>query len=118
MHFEDQIIGYGDGARTEFQLTKTYRSGENAYARPIDKPVPGSVRIGMHDTELRDGVAFSVDTATGRVTFAEPPITGIAVTAGFEFDVPVRFDTAAIQTSVANFQAGEVPSIAVVEVRV
>ncbi|QFS82038.1 hypothetical protein FIU97_04540 [Roseivivax sp. THAF40] len=118
VHFEDQIIGYGDGARTEFQLTKTYRSGENAYARPIDKPVPGSVRIGMHDTELRDGVAFSVDTATGRVTFAEPPITGIAVTAGFEFDVPVRFDTAAIQTSVANFQAGEVPSIAVVEVRV
>jgi uncharacterized protein (TIGR02217 family) len=39
------------------------------------------------------------------------------VTAGFEFDVPVRFDTDLIQVSVASFRAGEVPRVPVVEVR-
>ncbi|MHA6325478.1 phage distal tail protein, Rcc01695 family [Roseivivax sp. CAU 1753] len=117
-HFEDQIIGYGDGVTLQFPLIKTYRSGEGSYARPITKPVAGTVRVGLHDTELRPGVAFEVDEDTGLVTFAEPPTTGIAITAGYEFDVPVRFDASAIQTSVASFQAGEVPSVPVVEVRV
>ncbi|MEM6307067.1 MAG: DUF2460 domain-containing protein, partial [Pseudomonadota bacterium] len=39
------------------------------------------------------------------------------ITAGFEFDVPVRFDTDQIVTSVSHFQAGEVPNVPVVEVR-
>jgi uncharacterized protein (TIGR02217 family) len=51
------------------------------------------------------------------VTFAEPPGAGARVTAGFEFDVPVRFDTERLQISIAGFQAGEVPSVPVVEVR-
>jgi enamine deaminase RidA (YjgF/YER057c/UK114 family) len=46
-----------------------------------------------------------------------PVSTGVVVTAGFEFDVPVRFDTDRIQTSVASFQAGDAPSVPVVEVR-
>ncbi len=33
-------------------------------------------------------------------------------------DVPVRFDTDRIQTSVASFQAGEVPNVPIIEVRV
>ena len=40
-----------------------------------------------------------------------------AVSAGFEFDVPVRFDTDRIAVSVASFEAGEVPQVPVVEVR-
>ncbi|MCB1350597.1 MAG: DUF2460 domain-containing protein, partial [Maritimibacter sp.] len=39
-------------------------------------------------------------------------------TAGFEFDVAVRFGTDQIQASVATFQAGDVPSVPVVELRV
>ncbi|MEY8838992.1 DUF2460 domain-containing protein, partial [Cribrihabitans sp. XS_ASV171] len=58
------------------------------------------------------------DTATGVVTFVAPPGEGVQVTAGFEFDVPVRFDTDRIQTSVASFKAGDVPNVPVVEVRV
>ena len=38
--------------------------------------------------------------------------------AGFEFDVAVRFGTDQIQASVATFQAGDVPSVPVVELRV
>jgi uncharacterized protein (TIGR02217 family) len=55
--------------------------------------------------------------ATGLVTFATPPGPGEAVTAGFEFDVPVRFDTDTIQVSVDAFQAGEVPAVPIVELR-
>jgi uncharacterized protein (TIGR02217 family) len=63
-------------------------------------------------------VDFTVDTATGLVTFAAAPAQGATVTAGFEFDVPVRFDTDSIQTSAASFKAGEIPNVPVIEVRI
>lgn len=118
VHFEDQAIATGDGAETAFQLIKTYASGGESYARPITKPVAGTVRVGVAGTELQEAVHYSVDTATGIITFATPPDVGAGITAGFEFDVPVRFATDRIQTSVASFQAGEVPDVPVVEVRV
>jgi uncharacterized protein (TIGR02217 family) len=65
-----------------------------------------------------DGGDLSIDASTGRVELAVAPIAGAIVTAGFEFDVPVRFDTDRINASLAGFAAGEVPSIPVVEVRV
>lgn len=115
--FDDQEIGRGDGVRQSFPLTKTYRSGAESYERPIAKPVPGTVRAGVNGDELRDGVHYDVDPETGTVSFVDPPAEGLPVTAGFEFDVPVRFDTDAIEISVASFQAGEVPSVPVVEIR-
>jgi uncharacterized protein (TIGR02217 family) len=115
--FEDQLLGVGDGLRAEFRLVKKYGSGEAAYLRPITKPVAGTVRVGVAGDPQAEGVHFSVDTTTGVITFADPPGAGAQVTAGFEFDVPVRFDTDSIRTSVASFQAGEVPSVPVVEVR-
>jgi uncharacterized protein (TIGR02217 family) len=116
--FRDQVIGTGDGASKVFQLIKTYRSGEFTYARPVAKPVVGSVRIGVEQDELFEAVGFEMDDTTGMVTLSEAPGEGQQVTAGFEFDVPVRFDTDRIQTSVASFQAGDVPNVPVVEVRV
>ena len=116
--FEDQVIATGDGARVSFQLSKTYRSGETSYVRPVSKPVQGTVRIGVEQDELKEGIDFEVDTTSGIVTLAQPPVENLVVTAGFEFDVPVRFDTDHIQTSVASFQAGDVPNVPVVEVRV
>ena len=101
-----------------FQLLKTYRSGEAIYQRPITKPVSGTARLGLGQEELQEGIDFDLDTATGQVTLSHPPEQGIEVVAGFEFDVPVRFDTDKILTSVASFQAGEVPNVPVVEVRV
>lgn len=115
--FGDQTIGYGDGETTEFALVKSYTSGVYHYDRPILKPVAGSVRAGIGGDEQYDAVHYSVDSARGVITFFAPPETGQPVTAGFEFDVPVRFDTDEIQISVANFQAGDVPSVPVVEIR-
>ena len=114
----DQLIDTGDDITTAYVLRKRYASGEQSYRRPISKPVLGSVRIAIEGDPQQEGIDYSVDLTAGVVTFFEPPNLGADITAGFEFDVPVRFDTDRIQTSVASFHAGEVPSVPVVEVRV
>lgn len=115
--FGDQVLGRGDGVRTVFELRKAYRSGPAGYWRPIAKPVEGTVLAGIGDVELAAGRDFTVDTVTGTVHFAVPPEAGAAVSAGFEFDVPVRFDTDRISVSVASFHAGDLPDVPVIEVR-
>jgi uncharacterized protein (TIGR02217 family) len=115
--FRDQQIAVADGVRTHFALTKTYASGGHDYLRPINKLVEGTILVGISTDEQVLGVDFDVDYAAGLVMFSAPPDAGEAITAGFEFDVPVRFDTDIIQTSVASFQAGEVPNVPVVEIR-
>ena len=116
--FDDQSIGYGDGVTTDFQVVKTYRSGAQAYARPITKLVAGSVRAGVEQDELQEGVDYEVDPASGMLRFAHPPDPGMEVYAGFEFDVQVRFDTDRILASVESVQAGQVPNVPVIEVRI
>ncbi|MBU2982730.1 DUF2460 domain-containing protein [Lentibacter algarum] len=116
--FEDEVIAQGDEETTSYQLMKIYRSGEQTYARPVTKPVEGTVRVGIAGVEQLEGVHYEVDTETGIITFEHAPNEGMDVTAGFEFDVPVRFDTDQIVISASTFQAGEVPAVPVVELRV
>ncbi len=111
----DQAIASGDGATKSFQLVKTYTSGPASWTRVIKKPVVGTQRLALAGVEQTSG--WSVDTTTGIVSFATAPASGAALTAGFEFDVPVRFDTDSLSVNLANFQAGEVPSLPLVEVR-
>ena len=113
--FEDQVIAVGDGVTTDFQLAKTYASGGFEYQRPISKPVSGSVVVGLDGIEAVD---WTIDAVSGVIGFATPPGLDVIISAGFEFDVPVRFAVEAIQTSVASYQAGDVPSVPVIEVRV
>ncbi|MCZ8333427.1 MAG: DUF2460 domain-containing protein [Rhodobacteraceae bacterium] len=113
----DQVLGAGDGAQREFVLAKTYDPLGTAFRRPILKPVAGTVQVAVAGDAKVEAVDYALDLAAGRLTFVEPPDVGAVVTAGFEFDVPVRFDTDRIAVSVASFQAGEVPSVPVVEVR-
>ncbi len=110
----DQPIGTGDGATAAFQLVKTYISGPSSWLRKIKKPVAGSVIVAVNGTVQTIGV--TVDTTTGIVTFATPPASGAVITAGYEFDTPVRFDTDALAINLASFAAGEIPSIPIVEV--
>jgi uncharacterized protein (TIGR02217 family) len=112
----DQRIGTGDGVTATFQLVKSYGSGLRDYVRSIMKPVAGSVRVAVAGTET---AYFTVDTTTGIVTFAPghiPPL-GAAVKAGFAFDVPVRFDTDQLVINLAAFAAGQIPEIALVEIK-
>ena len=76
------------------------------------------MRVGVEQDEYQDGVEYEVDPTTGVITFAHPPDLGMEIFAGFEFDVPVRFDTDRVLISVASFQAGQVPDVPVIEVRV
>lgn len=115
--FQDQTIGVGDGVTRIFGLRKSYVSGPGRYWRPVAKPVAGTVLAGIGNVEQREGVDFQVDLATGAISFAAAPESGATITAGFEFDVPVRFDTDRIAVSVASFQAGDLPQVPVLEVR-
>lgn len=111
---EDQRIGTGDGQTRVFQLVKTYGDAGGKAERTIAKPVAGSVVVAVDGVTVGD---FDVDTTTGLVTFGAAPGSGAAVTAGFEFDVPVRFATDRIDVDLAAFDAGRIPAIPLVEIR-
>ena len=112
----DQMIGTGNGSTATFQLVKHYGTGLRDYVRSITKPVIGSTIVAVN------GIAsafFSVDPTSGIVTFTAGhiPAAGQQVTAGFEFDVPVRFDSDQIRINLTSFAAGDIPDIPIVEVR-
>ncbi|WP_288430742.1 TIGR02217 family protein [uncultured Agrobacterium sp.] len=113
----DQRIGTGDGETARFQLTKTYADAGGGWTRTIAKPVVGTVVVSVNGAVV-SGEAVEIDHATGIVTFGAGhiPAAGAAVRAGFEFDVPVRFDIDRIDVSLSAFEAGRIPSIPLVEI--
>lgn len=113
----DQTLGTGNGALATFHLVKTYGGAFAAYARLIAKPVAGSVRVAVNGAE-KTPPQFSVDSTTGVVTFAPGhiPSAGAVVTAGFTFDVPVRFDADFLEIDMQAFEAGVIPKIPIVEI--
>jgi uncharacterized protein (TIGR02217 family) len=115
----DQAIGTGDGATAAFQLVKTYGSTYAPYQRAVTKPVAGSVRVAVNGVEASEGSAFTADATNGIVTFhpGHVPALGAAVTAGFLFDVPARFDTDYLEVDLSAFDAGAIPKIPLVEIR-
>jgi len=107
----DQAIGTGDGALSTFSLVKNYGSAEQ---RRITRPVAGSVRIAVNGSEATTG--WSLEDM-GVVQFETPPAAGARITAGFLFDVPVRFADDRIEVNRSTFLAGEAPSVPLIEVR-
>ncbi|MFQ3594892.1 MAG: DUF2460 domain-containing protein [Sphingomonadaceae bacterium] len=110
----DVELGVGDGARLRFPLVKTYGDAAGDYVRRITRPVPGTVRVAIDGTELLQGWSI---LEGGVLQFEDAPAAGARVTAGFLFDVPVRFESDRLEVSLSTFQAGEVPSVPLVEVR-
>ena len=111
----DQALGVGNGVTTGFQLVKSYGTGLRNYTRPITKPVAGTVVAAINGAPTS---AFTVNTTTGIITFSTAPAVGQTITAGFSFDVPVRFDTDQLSINLVHFGAGDIPEIPVVEVRI
>jgi uncharacterized protein (TIGR02217 family) len=87
--------------------------------REIKKPVSGTLKIAVGGVEQVGGATFAADISTGVVTFLEGhiPADGASVTAGYEFDVPVRFDTDKLEINLSGFKSGAIPNIPIVEVR-
>lgn len=110
----DQAIGTGNGVTRAFQLVKTYGDAAGAYQRRVTRPQIEMVRVAVN------GVALTADDFTvdgvGVVTLDVAPSMGAAVTAGFVFDVPVRFDTDRLSVNLAAFRAGDAPHIPLVEI--
>jgi uncharacterized protein (TIGR02217 family) len=111
----DQPIGVGDGDEITFQLVKVYGAGTGAYARAIFKPLAVSVRVALGGVEL-SADAFDVDDTTGFVTLEEAPALSVEVTAGFQFDTPVRFDVDRLDLSLEGFGAGRALAVPLVEI--
>ena len=111
----DQPIGTGTGAATTFQLVKRYTSDAQSWTRTITKPVAGTVALALNGVAQISG--WTINTSTGVVTFAAAPAPGIAITAGFEFDVPVRFDTDTLDVTLDFERLGSITSIPLIEVR-
>lgn len=116
----DQTLGVGDGTRTTFQLVKSYGSSFAPYMRDIKKPVADRVLIAVDGTPQTRGTHFDIDDATGLVTFlaGHVPAQEAVVAAGFEFDVPVRFDTDKLEINLQGFRHGAIPSIPIIEIRI
>jgi uncharacterized protein (TIGR02217 family) len=108
----DQMLGVGDGARRQFALVKRYGAGDAEQVRSVRLPVADSVRVSVDGLET---AAFSI--AEGEVLLDVAPAVGVAVRAGFLFDVPVRFADDRLEVSRATFLAGEMASVPLVEVR-
>ena len=115
-----QAIGTGDGITDSFQLVKCYGSAYAPWLRTVAKPIAGTVQIAVSGMPQTQGTDFVCDAATGIVTFdvQSIPPEGAAVTAGFEFDVPVRFDADRLEVNLDGFRHGSIPSIPVVEIRI
>jgi len=114
----DQRIGTGDGAAAAFQLRKGY-GALNTYWRTITKPEPGTVLVSLQG--VAQGAGWTVDHATGVVTFDTPPAEGVPVRAGFLFHVPVRFASDTLEVDLRCFDpsgdgSGSAPDVALVEV--
>ena len=109
----DVVLGTGDGVIADFPLIKTYGTGDAAQIRRITHPVTGSIQI------ARDGLAASgwsmIDG--GIVRFAQAPATGVVVTAGFRFDVPVRFASDSLEVAGLTHNAAEMSSVELIEVK-
>ena len=110
----DQRLGTGDGVRTEFPLQRYYGEGEEAQVRRITRPVTGSIRVAVNGVELSSGWSHA---GLGVIAFDEAPAPGTLLTAGFRFDVPVRFAEDRLDVNRATFAAGEAPSVPLVEIR-
>lgn len=111
-----QSLGQGNASNKSFQLKKTYVSGAVTETRDISKPVAGTVRIYLAGVLQNSG--WTVDTPTGVVTFTAAPGNGVEVTADFEFDVPIRFDTDRLSASLDSYGSHSWNDIPLVEIRI
>ncbi len=112
----DQLLAIGDAATKQFQLIKTYGQTFAPYTRVIQKPVAGTLLVAVNGVTKTPGPDFTADVTTGLVSFIAAPPAGAQVTAGFQFDVPVRFDTDFLDVDYSAFQAGQIPKIPIVEI--
>ena len=109
----NQQIGLGNESTTEFQLIKTYTISGNTYTRKITKPVISTIKVFLNGIENTD---FSIDLTTGLITFNTAPLNDITITADFEFDIPVRFNSDILEIKLETINTGQIKELELIEV--
>lgn len=111
----DQVIATGNGTKTSFQLVKRYQAGSTSVTRNIIHPVVSSVVVAKNGTPAASG--WSVSRTTGVLTFDTAPGNGVVITAGYYFDVEVRYNHDDFMAISASYQAGGFDNLELVQVR-
>ena len=111
----NQPLGTGNGVLTTFQLIKRYPDAVRPYDRAIKWPVAGTLLVAVNGVLKTSGVA--VNRGTGVVTLTPAPAPAAVITAGFQFDVPVRFEDDWLSVSWDTINSRSAGSIALIEVR-
>lgn len=117
-HWQDnqglaQALGTGDGATVDFQLYRVYTRGATTRRRKITRPKAGSV-VGYKNGMI---APTSVNITTGILTFATAPLNGVAVTADFNFYLPVRFQDDELEFTALNRDLDQPVNVVLVEIR-
>lgn len=115
-------IGTGTGSATIFQIYKKYSAlAATIETRNITKPVAAGFSVKVNNVVVTN---YTVDLATGKITFNSPPGPGLSVTVTCEFDVPVRFNVDKLTMSFLAYEDAtgqalfDLGSLPVVEIRV
>lgn len=80
-----QVIGTGNSSSSGFQLVRSM----GGFAEPIT--APNAVSAIRFNGVRQESAGYSVDAASGVVSFATPPPTGQIITADFTYRFRVRF---------------------------
>lgn len=115
----DQQLGEGTGAQRVFPLVKQYGDQYAPYKRRILCPVADSVIVAVDGAIQTREQDYTLHANHGLIVFAanKAPGSGAKVTAGFRFAIPVRFDNDQLLVDHTSFEAGQVPDIPLLEVR-
>ena len=92
---DDQLLGTGDGVEDEFQVIKKTTIGALTTTKTIYKLVAGTLLVAVAGVLKTAPTEYTYDDNTGLITF-EPgaiPAMGEDVTAGYENDTPVTFES-------------------------
>lgn len=111
---EDEVIGTGTGAVSDFQITKTYEPSGFPYVRDITRPVSGTLLVYINGVLKTLSTHYTV--GLGLIHFLSAPAAAAVITATCEFDIPMRYDTDKFDQVLEAFNAGSVPSLPLVEV--
>lgn len=108
-----QPIATASGGQTAFQLYRVYQRGAVTRYRKITRPVDGSVTVYANGV----AIAGTVDLETGMFTANVAPGAGVAITADFQFDIPVRFADDELEMVALMTELDQPVSIVLNEVR-
>lgn len=117
---DDVALATGDGTTTVFQLAKFYGpSSSFKRSRNIILPVASTVIVKVDGVLQTDGVDYTFNTTTGKLTFTTAPALGLAITCGFEFDTMMRFDETVddlLELNITAFAKHDIQSVGLIEV--